>query len=232
MANDSLVTVVSAAEAVLYDFDGPICDVFAGLPAPGVAATLAGIVAQQAPELAFQAAATDDPMEVHRLSQLGGESLLAAVEGALTAAEVEAVSVSGPPVAGAVRALRAAHTAGRQVAVVSNNSAECVETFLALHGLEGLVHEVVGRPALAPALMKPSPHPLMLAATALGVLPERSVLVGDSITDVEAARAAGMRVIGFANKPSKRVTLPEAGATVVIENMNTLADALEPRAAE
>ncbi|MFE7428271.1 HAD family hydrolase [Streptomyces sp. NPDC057545] len=226
MPTDPLVALIATADAVLFDFDGPICDVFAGMPAPGVARALSGIIAKQAPELAHDAEATDDPMEVHRLSQLGGPSLLAAVEGALTAAEVAAVAVAGPPIAGAVWALKAAHSTGRKVAVVSNNSAECVEAFLSLHGLDGFVHEVVGRPELDPALMKPSPHPLLLAATALGVAPERSVLVGDSVTDVEAAKAADVEVIGFANKPPKRTTLPSAGADIVIASMEVLANAL------
>ncbi|MFC9623401.1 HAD family hydrolase [Streptomyces sp. NPDC056930] len=226
MPTDPLVALVATTDAVLFDFDGPICDVFAGMPAPGVAKTLSGIVAKQAPELAHKAEATDDPMEVHRLSRLGGPPLLAAVESALTAAEVAAVAVAGPPVAGAVLSLKAAHSTGRRVAVVSNNSAKCVKAFLAIHGLDGFVHEVVGRPELNPELMKPSPHPLLLASAVLGVAPERSVLVGDSVTDVEAAKAAGMEVIGFANKPPKRTTLPSAGADVVIASMEVLANAL------
>ncbi|MEE1813347.1 HAD family hydrolase [Streptomyces sp. BE133] len=229
MPTDSLVALVATSDAVLFDFDGPICDVFAGMPAPGVAKALSGIVAEQAPEFAPEAEATDDPMEVHRLSQLGGPSLLATVESALTAAEVAAVAVAGPPIGGAVWALKAAHSTGRKVAVVSNNSAECVKVFLALHSLDEFVHEVVGRPELNPALMKPSPHPLLVASTTLGVAPARSVLVGDSVTDIEAAKAAGMHVIGFANKPPKRTALPSAGADAVIASMETLAKALARR---
>lgn len=226
MATDPLAALVAASDAILFDFDGPICDVFAGMPAPGVAKAMAEIVARHSPELTQEAEATDDPMEVHRLSQLGGASLLSAVESALTAAEVAAVAVAGPPVTGADLALRAAHSTGRRVAVVSNNSAECVEAFLTLHSLEGFVHEVVGRPKLNPTLMKPSPHPLLLATAALHVAPERSVLVGDSVTDVEAADAARMEVIGFANKAPKRTSLPAAGADVVITSMEVLANAL------
>ncbi|MCD0482035.1 HAD hydrolase-like protein [Streptacidiphilus sp. ASG 303] len=226
MATEALTALVEATDAVLFDFDGPICDVFAGAPAPEVAKELAGIVARQAPELAHDAEATDDPMEVHRISEAGGEGLLKVVEGALTAAEVAAVAVAGPPVAGAVRSLTAAYSTGRRVAVVSNNSAECVNAFLALHGLVWLVHEVVGRPVLAPSLMKPSPHPLLVAATSLDTDPRSAVLVGDSVTDVQAAKAAGMAVVGFANKPGKRSALTTAGATAVITCMDTLANAL------
>ncbi|MFE3859470.1 HAD family hydrolase [Streptomyces goshikiensis] len=225
-SSDALADVVGASTGVLFDFDGPICDVFRGLPAPQVAVELAEIVASRAPELADRARATDDPMEIHRLSQEGGATLLCDVEAALTAAEVAAVKVAGPPVAGAVQALAAARESNRRVAVVSNNSAECVREYLAIHGIDGTVDAVVGRPVLRPDLMKPDPHPLRAAAAALGVEPTALVLIGDSTTDVEAARAAGVRSIGFANKPRKRSTLADAGADVVVVGMDTVADAL------
>lgn len=225
-SSEVLADVVGTSAGVLFDFDGPICDVFRGLPAPEVAVELAEIVASRAPALANRARATDDPMEIHRLSQEGGAALLSVVEAALTAAEVAAVKVAGPPVAGAVQALTAARESSRRVAVVSNNSAECVREYLAIHGIGGTVDAVVGRPVLRPDLMKPDPHPLLAAAEALDVKPAALVLIGDSTTDVEAARAAGVRSIGFANKPRKQSTLAEAGADVVVVAMDAVADAL------
>ncbi|MFE9562355.1 HAD family hydrolase [Streptomyces sp. NPDC006487] len=216
----------SASQAVLFDFDGPICDVFRGLPAPAIAEELASLLSALAPILSPLARLTDDPMEVHRLSQEGGTAVLAAVEAALTAAEIRAVKVAGVPVAGAVSALHAARDSGRHVAIVSNNSAECVREYLSLHGLVGAVDEVVGRPKLRPELMKPSPHPLLTAASAFGVAPSRTVLVGDSISDIEAAYAAGARSIGFANKAPKQTSLVNAGADVVVLEMQELADSL------
>ncbi|WP_030760778.1 HAD family hydrolase [Streptomyces sp. NRRL F-2664] len=229
--SEALADVIGASAGVLFDFDGPVCDVFGGLPAPQVAVELAGIVATRAPSLADRARATDDPMEIHRLSQEGGADLLAAVEAALTTAEVAAVKVAGPPVAGAVQTLKAARASDRRVAVVSNNSAECVREYLELHGIAGAVEVVVGRPVLRPDLMKPAPHPLLAAAAALDVEPAATVLIGDSTTDVEAARAAGTRSIGFANKPQKHSTLADAGADVVVQSMEAVADALASAAA-
>ncbi|MFF1557046.1 HAD family hydrolase [Streptomyces sp. NPDC058279] len=228
MSSEALAGVLRASAAVLFDFDGPICDVFRGLPASGVAAELADLVAVQSPTLAVRARGTEDPMEVHRLSQEGGEALLRAVEAALTAAEVRAVKVAGPPVAGAVQALKTARDSKLPVAIVSNNSSECVNEFLALNELEGLVAVVIGRPVLRPDLMKPAPYPLLSAAAALGVEPENMVLIGDSLTDIEAARAAGARSIGYANKPRKWSALTEAGADVVVLAMQVLADVLAP----
>ncbi|MEU5147549.1 HAD family hydrolase [Streptomyces yangpuensis] len=222
---DTLSAVLSASKAILFDFDGPVCDVFHGLPAPAIADELTVLLSALAPALEAPARATDDPMEVHRLSHLGGSTALAAVEAALTAAEIRAVQVAGDPTAGAVAALHAARDAGQHVAIVSNNSAECIREYLSMHGLAVLVDEIIGRPQLRPDLMKPSPHPLLTAASTLGVAPSLTVLVGDSITDIEAAHAAGARSIGYANKPHKRTSLTDSGATVVILQMQEIADA-------
>lgn len=55
---------------------------------------------------------------------------------------------------------------------------------------------------------KPHPEPLLLAADRLGVLPEEVVYIGDMPTDLEAARAAGMKFILFNTQ-----TLPDVDAT-------------------
>ncbi|MFD5426289.1 HAD family hydrolase [Streptomyces sp. NPDC127084] len=150
---------------------------------------------------------------------------MAAVEAAPTKAEVNAVKVAGPPIDGATEALKAAHASGRRVAVVSNNSAECVRAYLSTHGLSTLVEQIAGRPTMRPDLMKPSPQPLLEAASLLGTAPERTVLIRDSVTDVEATRAAATRCIGFANKPTKQIALADAGADQVVLSMTSIAKA-------
>ncbi|MFH9676151.1 HAD family hydrolase [Streptomyces sp. NPDC017405] len=47
-------------------------------------------------------------------------------------------------------------------------------------------------------------------------------MIGDSVTDVEAAQAAGGHSIGFANR-----ALGDAGADVVIATMTAVAQALD-----
>ncbi|KOU20063.1 HAD family hydrolase [Streptomyces sp. WM6368] len=223
---DALARVLGTSKAILFDFDGPVCDVFRGMPAPGIAVELAELLAALAPALGTAARATDDPMEIHRLSQEGGNAALVAVEAALTEAEVRAAKVAGDPTPGAVQALHSARKSGRHVAIVSNNSTECVHTYLTQHGLSGTVSEIIGRPPLRPDLMKPSPHPLLIAASILGVTPGLTVLVGDSVTDIEAAQAAGARSIGYANKAMKQASLRAAGADVVVLGMQEIADRL------
>ncbi|MFE0190769.1 HAD family hydrolase [Streptomyces sp. NPDC059008] len=226
MASDDLSKTLARASAVLFDFDGPLCDVFAGLPAPKVADDLKRQVARQEPTLSMKLTETDDPMEVLRLSYDFNPGLGLQVERALTAAEIEAVAVAGAPTAGAVAALKAAEAAGRRVAVVSNNSAECVRAFLARHSLSNHVREVVGRAADRPDLMKPHPHSLLRAAELLEVGPSECVLIGDSVTDIQAAHLAGATAIGYANKPHKGEAFTEAGAEAVTDRMGAIANAM------
>jgi phosphoglycolate phosphatase-like HAD superfamily hydrolase len=42
---------------------------------------------------------------------------------------------------------------------------------------------------------KPHPEPLLLAAKRLGIRPSQAIYVGDSLTDLEASRAAGMKSV-------------------------------------
>jgi beta-phosphoglucomutase-like phosphatase (HAD superfamily) len=100
-----------------------------------------------------------------------------------------------------------------------------VQTYLAQHHLVELVDgPVVGRRHGRPELMKPHPAPIHDALAALDVRPAAAVLIGDSVTDVIAARNAGVTCIGFADKPGKTELL--ADADVVIEDMRLLAEQL------
>ncbi|MFJ4704136.1 HAD family hydrolase [Streptomyces anulatus] len=226
MRSSALAEVLGATRAVLFDFDGPICDVFAGRPAPGVARHLADALSEFDAALGSKAHSTDDPMEVLRLAPQGGEPALRTIEEELTKAEVTAVRLAGPPTPGAAAALEAARASGRKVAIVSNNSAACVQAFLMLHELRHLVDAVVGRAPYWPDAMKPDPHSLLMASNKLGTHPHDCTLIGDSVTDVKATKATGGRSIGYANKPGKERALGDAGADVVVTAMDVVAEAL------
>ena len=67
--------------------------------------------------------------------------------------------------------------------------------------------------------VKPAPGPLLAGAVALGAEPQRTVMVGDSVADLAAGRAAGMRNVavltGVAGEadlaPLADVVLPDIG---------------------
>ncbi|MEU1365730.1 HAD family hydrolase [Streptomyces sp. NPDC005803] len=230
MDTEALSAVLVNADAVLFDFDGPICDVFAGHPAAEVARNLALLAASSEPALSRKLSGIDDPLEVLRLTHEADAAIGLQVEHALTAAEVEAVRVAGAPTPGAVASLEAVRAARRKIAVVSNNSAECVRSFLDQHGLAGHVLAIVGRPKAHPELMKPNPHSLITAAERLGVDTTLCTLIGDSLTDIQAAHAVGSTAIGYANKSRKRQVFAEARAEAITESMQAIADAIRPHA--
>ncbi|MEV4612304.1 HAD-IA family hydrolase [Kitasatospora sp. NPDC049258] len=225
MPSDDLIRTL-AVPGILFDFDGPVCDVFAGAPAPEVARKLEELLVAQAPSLISETATTDDPLVIMRIAYGVDQELGQRIEQALTEAEEIAVAVAGNPTPGAVAALRDAKSLGRRVAVVSNNSASCVRAFLDRHGLMEYVEEIIGRPAGRPDLMKPQPYSLLKAAEVLGVEPAKCTLIGDSLTDIEAAHAAGATAIGYANKPHKRSTFAEAGADAIVDSMAEIPEAL------
>ena len=74
---------------------------------------------------------------------------------------------------------------------------------------------------------KPAPDLFLLAARSLGVSPEDCVVVDDSPVGMQAARAAGMRALGFAAMmPAER--LSAAGAHQVFRSMDELPALLRP----
>lgn len=67
---------------------------------------------------------------------------------------------------------------------------------------------------------KPAPDIFLLAAAALGVPPERCVVVEDAPSGVAAGRAAGMRVVAVPDPAMDRARYTEAD--VVVDSLTTL----------
>lgn len=212
--------VLRAAECVLLDFDGPVCAIFGGYPAVEVARGLRTLLVEIGATLPFDVATTDDPLVVLRHAASLGAGTARRVERAQQDAELRAVDTA-TPTPGAAQFLDACRLSGRPVAIVSNNSGPAVSAYLARAGLDDRVMHVEGRDPDNVALMKPDPFLLLRALQALGCSAGSGVLVGDSMSDVQAARRAGALVIGYANKPGKRAQL--AGADAVVESMRALA---------
>lgn len=73
---------------------------------------------------------------------------------------------------------------------------------------------------------KPSPDLFLLAARRLDVAPESCAVVEDAVPGLQAARAAGMKAIGFPSSHPEAV-LREAGAQVVLGSYAELPAALD-----
>ncbi|MCU7938204.1 MAG: phosphoglycolate phosphatase [gamma proteobacterium symbiont of Bathyaustriella thionipta] len=66
---------------------------------------------------------------------------------------------------------------------------------------------------------KPDPMPLVYSAEKLGVSPEESLMLGDSISDVKAARAAGFQIICMSYGYNHGVDIRDSNPDAVIDSM-------------
>lgn len=78
---------------------------------------------------------------------------------------------------------------------------------------------------------KPAPDLFLHAAATMGHAPETAIVVEDSPVGITAAKAAGMRVVGFlggghARTPRHRATLEALGPDALIDDMTALPDLL------
>jgi phosphoglycolate phosphatase len=208
--------ILSDAEALLLDFDGPVCSVFAGLPAPIVADQLREVLSEGGHfDLGPEINKTEDPFDVLRYAAMIGATEEHYVEAALRAHELEAVG-SAEPTAGAHELMRRWVESGRALSIVSNNSTTAVEAYLDRHGLHPFVQAVCSRTSSNPELLKPNPYLVDEAVAQLGYRKERCVMIGDSVSDARASIAAGVCFLGFANKPGKESDLRSAGAAAIL----------------
>jgi len=90
---------------------------------------------------------------------------------------------------GVVEGLRALRGAGLRLACLTNKPLAFARPLLAAKGLDGYFELVFGGDSFA--RKKPDPLPLLETCRALGTEPARTLMVGDSRNDAEAAHAAG-----------------------------------------
>ena len=213
--------LVARARVVLLDFDGPICSVFAGYPAVRAVSTMLRAMEAAGFDVRPQWLNLEDP---HRLLVEVATQIPEAVgiaEDALTRSEVHAVD-SAQITVGVTELIDQATDRGQQWAVVSNNSTESIARFCRRKDFARTPSLTVGRPKGEPHLMKPNPFALRHALEILRTPPRGAVFIGDSVSDVQAGKAAGIPTIGYANKPAKPMLLEAAQADVVITSMDDL----------
>jgi phosphoglycolate phosphatase len=132
------------------------------------------------------------------------------------------------PFDGVERALDTLAAAGCRLGVCTNKPQGLSEQLLAALGWQGRFQAVVGFDAVP--VPKPDAGHVHATLAALGGDAADAVFVGDSITDVHAARNAGLPVVavsfGFADRPAA-----ELGADLLIDHYDALLPALERLAA-
>ncbi|MFW6125246.1 MAG: HAD family hydrolase, partial [Pirellulales bacterium] len=122
--------------------------------------------------------------------------------------------------AGARDALSRLHERGLRIAVCSNKPAQFTRELLAHFELADKVDVVLGPEDVARP--KPAPQMLQTALERLGVAAGEALYVGDMTVDVEAARAAGVRVWIVPTGAQDRPTLAAAGPDRVLDSLEEL----------
>lgn len=117
---------------------------------------------------------------------------------------------------------------GRKICVASNGERGNVIKSLKITGLFHHFGEKHIFSKIQVARPKPAPDLFLFACEQMGIAPDKTLIVEDSVAGVEAACAAGIAVLGFtgaAHVPEKQaLALKNAGASVIIESLIHIRD--------
>lgn len=219
----TLSRALSRARCIVFDLDGPIAGLFSGVPAEFVARELLS-VAERNGCLVGELRYCADPIAVllghtvemnRRAGQAapaphgGWEKTVAEMHDQLDAWERKAAE-SAEPTPGAADFIRACHASGKLLSLATNNHVDAATRILERQSvLDCFDGPVIGRPRDA-TRMKPDPQSLR-QAMAPGIAPGLHLMIGDSPTDYEAARAVSMPFYGYHHSATGRRRLREAG---------------------
>ena len=227
---DALLHLLACTSAVLFDFDGPVCRLF-----PKSTAGIARRIKETAEEawglLDPDVRACDDSHHVFRPLWRMYERLyeeqaperrpsrrpLEFAEKTVAEAESAAADNAVPAAhfRELVTQLRKLHL---RLVVVSNNSEGAVLRRLDGMGVASEFEAVFGRDPHDARLMKPNPHCVRRALAHLRIPARACLLVGDQITDLMAARAAGTRFLGWTQDEIQAKEMEREGSDAVVSS--------------
>jgi beta-phosphoglucomutase-like phosphatase (HAD superfamily) len=219
-----LDAILSSARWLIFDFDGPVCDLVAAMPSDTIG-RLCSLVHAEGIETP---ADSGDPHDL--LAWLAGHAphLGAALDAELSGIELAAVAHATVP--GYVHeALAACRDSGRTSAVVGRQSADAVRTYLAKHGLSDQASCVIATGSYPPGHLQTLAHLVEDAIGALGATPAECAFITASSVGIDAAYGVGAQLIGYARTSNDRERLAEAGAICVIPSLADLTLRLRAR---
>lgn len=188
--------MLQGASCVVFDLDGTLADTSADLLAAANAcfrAMGAGEVLDGRDTLtAFHGGRAMLRAGFARLGQEVDEAAVDLWYPRLLEAYRGAIAVQTRMYPGAVAAVQALRSAGHAVAICTNKPEALAEVLMQALGVRDLFGALVGADTLP--VRKPDPAPYRLAVERAGGLVARSMLVGDTETDLRTARAAGVPV--------------------------------------
>ncbi|MCK1822918.1 HAD-IA family hydrolase [Streptomyces sp. XM83C] len=225
----TLRDLIGRAQVVLWDFDGPVCRLFAAHSAEKVANGLIDWLESQGLHglLTEEERETVDPHVLLRAvdRRRPRSDLVLELEERLTQEELRAASSAWPtPYADPV--IRTWTALGTRLAVTTNNSPRVVTRYLRGRGLSACFEpHIYGRTENL-SLLKPHPHCLNRALSATGTAPADALMIGDTPSDCLAAREAGVPFLGYALHDRGRRRLRRAGAGPVLDSLEPVLHAL------
>lgn len=226
---ENLRDLIARPHVVLWDFDGPICRLFAGHAADRVADDLVNWLEGRGLHglLTESERKSLDPHIVLRAvdRRHPGSDLVDELEERLTQEELRATS-SAMPTAYADPLIRTWQAVGSRLAIATNNSPRVVRTYLESRGLTScFAPHIYGRTQQLNHL-KPDPHCLNRALSAMGSAPSDALMIGDTPSDLLAADAAGVPFLGYARNERKEKLLRDAGATAIVPSLKPVLELL------
>ena len=164
---------------------------------------------------------------IERAFRADGRTLASATLDRLTAAFLNEYTARMPgrsrPYPHLEQALQRFADAGWQLAVCTNKYEASARRLLTLLGLADRFATIAGQDTFG--FRKPDPRHLTETIRAAGGDPHRAVMVGDSLTDVDTAIAAGVPVVAVSFGYSA-VPVAELGAARIIDDFGDLWDAV------
>lgn len=121
---------------------------------------------------------------------------------------------------GVLEGLDYLQSAGFKLGCVTNKAEQFTVPLLKDLGIHDRFGIIVSGDTLSEK--KPHPMPLLHAAEFFGVKPENAMMLGDSVSDVKAARAAGFQIICMSYGYNHGVDIREAEPDAVIDSMAEL----------
>ncbi|MFP8781436.1 phosphoglycolate phosphatase [Hydrogenophaga sp. RWCD_12] len=121
---------------------------------------------------------------------------------------------------GVVEGLEALKALGLPMACLTNKPLAFAQGLLAVKALDGFFGWVFGGDSFE--RKKPDPMPLLGTCAAMGVAPERALMVGDSQNDAQAARAAGCPVVLVSYGYNHGEPVQQAGAEACVDRLDAL----------
>ncbi|MFE6825634.1 SAV_2336 N-terminal domain-related protein [Streptomyces sp. NPDC057690] len=227
-----LQDLLADAETVLFGFDGPLARLFTATTARAAALDLLGIVAEHRdPEDALAGRPPGNPgaagreLFVHPLDVLRAfaqDRLGPLLRDRLDRLELSAVP-DAPRTHHSVVLVRTLHDTGRRVGVATDVCEAAVHRCLESYRLP-LPAGVHGRDDDL-GLLTPNPDRLLRALRPFDAPASTGVLIGSTLAELAAARAAGLHFLGLARNPTVEQALLGAGCDAVVPSLTPVLEA-------